>query len=79
MTHQHHDKADAAGGCHRMSANDLADLGLDQLAYIRPAIVDGEAVFSIHSASGERLGIATGRETAQAAVRQHEMEPFSVH
>lgn len=58
---------------------DLARLGLNEIAYIRPAIVNDEQVWAIFSASGDPIGAAQSFDQAWGAVRQHDMEPARVH
>lgn len=58
---------------------DLARLGLNQIAYIREAVVNDEDVWAIFSASGDPIGAAQTFEQAWGAVRQHDMEPSRVH
>ena len=49
-------------------------------AYIREVLVDGAAVYGIHTPDGRLLGVAPDREIAfAAAARQHQLEPLSVH
>ncbi len=62
-----------------MTAADLASWGVQDVAYIKAALNDGGPVWSIHSADGTQLGIAPDRDVAFAAVRQHDLEPLSVH
>jgi hypothetical protein len=62
-----------------LSPKDFAAFGLDLLAYIKPITVDGAPGFAIHAADGTPLTVVSGRETAVATVRRHEMEPVSVH
>jgi hypothetical protein len=62
-----------------MSAQDLALLGLQELAYLRAATVDGTPGFAIFAADGTRLAFAPTRAQAVAAVREHDLEPVSVH
>ncbi|HET6183568.1 MAG TPA: DUF1150 family protein [Acetobacteraceae bacterium] len=62
-----------------LTVDQLAQLGLQQLAYIRPIIVNGEKGFAIHAADGTPMAIAGDRDVAVAAVLQHEMVPASVH
>jgi len=49
------------------------------VAYVRPAVVEGQKVYAIHSADGSEIGMMAGRDVAFAAVKQHDMEPVSVH
>ncbi len=63
----------------QISPQDFAMIGMQQLAYIRPAVINGVAAFSIHAADGTQIGIAPTRDVAFAAVKQHELEPVSLH
>ncbi len=63
----------------KFSPNQFAALGVDRLAYVRPAVVDGRMVYTIHNADGNEIGIMAERDIAFAAVKQHDMEPVSVH
>ncbi len=62
-----------------MSETELAILGLRDLAYVKPVVVDGEHAYSIHAADGTTIGVSDDRDLAFAAVRQHDLEPLSVH
>ncbi|WP_439576841.1 DUF1150 family protein [Elioraea sp.] len=57
----------------------LAELGLGGLAYVRPVVVDGQSAFAIFGADGAQIGLAPDRALADAAIVQHEMVPVSVH
>jgi hypothetical protein len=64
----------------QMSQGDLAVLGLQGVAYVRPFVTpDGAAVFAIHAADGTRLAVVASEAHALAALREHELEPVSVH
>jgi len=63
----------------KFSPDQFAALGVDRLAYVRPAVVDGRTVYAIHHADGNELGMMAERDIAFAAVKQHDMEPVSVH
>jgi hypothetical protein len=58
---------------------DFARLGLNQIAYIRPAIVNNAPGWSIHAATGDTLGAAATFEQAWGAVMQNNMAPVRVH
>jgi hypothetical protein len=62
-----------------LSVRDFAQLGADEVAYLRPVILNGAAAFSIHAADGTPIGAAPSAQLAAAAIRQHEMEPLLVH
>jgi hypothetical protein len=62
-----------------ISTEQLAQLGMQQIAYVKPVVVDGTAAFAIHAADGTPMAIAAGRDVAVAAIMQHEMVPAQVH
>ncbi len=62
-----------------LSAEDFALVGMQQLAYIRPTLVNGVTMMAIHAADGTQIGMAPTRDIAFAAVKQHELEPVSLH
>jgi hypothetical protein len=63
----------------RISAEQLAELGVSQIAYVKPAQIDGKPGFAIHAANGTPMALAVDREVAIAAILQHEMVPALVH
>jgi hypothetical protein len=62
-----------------ISTEQLAQLGMQQIAYVKPVVVDGTAAFAIHAADGTPMAIAGGLDVAVAAIMQHEMVPAQVH
>ncbi|MGE3622810.1 MAG: DUF1150 family protein [Bdellovibrionales bacterium] len=62
-----------------LSNNDFGNLGLEDTAYIKCVVVDGQKLHAIHAADGTPLTVVAERDTAFATVRQHEMQPASVH
>ncbi len=58
-----------------MSPADFAAWGMPELAFVKRA---GEH-WSIHAADGTQMGLAPDRDLAFAAIRQHDLEPMSVH
>lgn len=62
-----------------ISEAQLAQLGMMQVAYVRPVTVDGKAGFAIHAADGTPMAVAGDRDTAIAAILQHDMLPTMVH
>ncbi len=58
----------------------LAQLGVSQLAYIKPIPVqEGGFAFAIHAADGTPMALAGDCELAAAAIRQHDMVAALVH
>lgn len=64
---------------HQLSSRDLGSLGLEDTAYIKSVTVDGQKLHAIHAADGTPLTVVAERDIAFATVRQHEMQPKSVH
>jgi hypothetical protein len=63
----------------QMTAGDLAMFGMQDIAYVKPVVVDGTAGFAIHAADGTQMALIPNRDLAFAVVRQNELEPVSVH
>jgi hypothetical protein len=62
----------------QITPQDFAAMGMQQVAYVRPAVVNGIVAFTIHAADGTQIGMAPNRDVAFAAVIQHELEPVSL-
>jgi hypothetical protein len=62
-----------------ISTAQLAQLGMQQIAYVKPVVLNGEQGFAIHAADGTPMALADNRELAVAAIVQHEMIPAQVH
>ncbi len=62
-----------------LSAEQLAQLGLQQIAYVKPVVANGSQCFAIHAADGTPMALADSRDVAVAAIMQHEMVPAQVH
>ena len=62
-----------------MSSRELVLFGMQDLAYIKAVIVNGVTAFAVHAADGTQVTVLPDREIALATVRQHDLEPLSVH
>jgi len=62
-----------------ISTEQLAQLGMQQIAYVKPVVVNGTSCFAIHAADGTPMAVAGGLDVAMAAIAQHEMVPAQVH
>lgn len=58
---------------------DLARLGLRDVAYVRPLMLDGRSVFSVHSADGREIGIAATMREAVETAHSFDLVPIPVH
>jgi hypothetical protein len=63
----------------QMSAHELALFGMQDLAYIKAVVVDGSSGYAVHAADGTQIALLSNREVAFVTVRQHDLEPVSVH
>jgi hypothetical protein len=63
----------------KIDSRDLGNLGIEEMAYIKSVIVDGEKLHAIHAADGTPLTVVSDRKLAFATVSQHDMQPMSVH
>lgn len=62
-----------------ISPQDLMQLGLQEVAYVKPVLIEGRSAVTVHAADGTQIAVMESREQAFAAVRQHDLEPLSVH
>jgi hypothetical protein len=57
----------------------FAHLGVADVAYVKRVVNNGHVAYAVHAADGTPIATLRDRETALAAVRQHGLEPLSVH
>jgi hypothetical protein len=62
-----------------LSQQQLMQLGVSQIAYVKRVDTDAGVAFAIHAADGTPMAIAADQDVALAAIRQHEMLPALVH
>ncbi|NQV82847.1 MAG: DUF1150 family protein [Rhodospirillales bacterium] len=62
-----------------MSVQDFIDLGLTEVAYVKPVEMDGRTAYAVFAANGQQLGVMESRNTALAALFQNDLEPISLH
>jgi len=62
-----------------LSVEDLARLGVSQIAYVKPVMMNGSPAFAIHAADGTPMAVTGNRDVAISAIIQHEMLPTMVH
>lgn len=70
---------DTVHSARRMSPADFASWGMPEVAFVKRVLVNDEVGWSIHAADGTHMGLAPSRDLAFAAIKQHELEPVSVH
>lgn len=63
----------------RMTAREFYTLGVQDIAYVKSVTENGVTAWGVFAADGTRLGLMESRELAFAALKQHDLEPVSVH
>ncbi|MDR3521506.1 MAG: DUF1150 family protein [Acidocella sp.] len=64
---------------HHISVAELATLGMEEIAFVKPVMTEKGPAFAIHAADGTPMAIASDAMLAQAAIIQHDMMPSLVH
>ena len=62
-----------------LSPKQFSNLGVSQLAYVKPVFLNGARAFAIHGADGTPMAVAGDEAVALAAIEQHEMVATRVH
>ena len=62
-----------------ISRQQLASLGLNDVAYVKDVEVDGGTAFAVFAADGQQLGVMPDRDTAIAAARENGLAPVTIH
>jgi len=63
----------------QMSARELALLGMHDVAYVKRSAAADSPGYTVHAADGSQIAVFADRELAFATLRQHDLEPLSVH
>jgi hypothetical protein len=58
---------------------ELARLGADDIAYVRPVHIDNKVQFMLMAGDGRELGVAPNYQTAIMAALENDFEPVSLH
>jgi hypothetical protein len=54
-------------------------ISLQEMAYIRRVVINDAPAFEVRAADGTPMAVMPDLQVARAAVRQHDLEPLSVH
>ena len=63
----------------QISPQDVARLGLTDVAYSRSEGGDDVVAFAIHSADGTEVAVLPAYDTAIATILQNDLEPVGLH
>ena len=62
-----------------LSKQDFQNLGLAQVAYVRPIMFENKTAYAIHAADGSRLLVADTPNNAAIIIEQNDLEVTTVH
>jgi hypothetical protein len=62
-----------------ISPEGLFQLGLPDIAYIRPINSGHRTVFALHTANGARISVLETRDAVEAAARENDLSLVSLH
>jgi hypothetical protein len=62
-----------------LSLRDFALYGRSEMAYVKREESDGVSCYAVHAADGTFIWRFADRAMALAALRQHDLEPLSLH
>jgi hypothetical protein len=66
---------DISSSLKNLTQHDWLTFGLNAIAYLRPAVVNGQSIYAIHAADGSQLALVANRNVGLAAMYEHELEP----
>jgi hypothetical protein len=64
---------------HHISTDQLAQLGLRRIAYVKVVVINGTTCFAIHAADGSPMALTDDLDIAVTAIVEHDMIPVRVH
>jgi len=62
-----------------ITPKEFAVLGMNDVAYVKRLVSNDEVAYAIHSADGAQVAVLADRDVAIATIRQHDLEPLSLH
>jgi hypothetical protein len=70
---------DAQAYLRTLSDSDFMALGVRQIAYVKPMLVDDRMAFVVHAADGTPLSVHEEAKDALSTARIHELYPVTLH
>ena len=62
-----------------LSDNDFMALGVRQIAYVKPIILEDSVAFVVHAADGTPLSVHEDASNAVQTARSNELHPVTLH
>jgi hypothetical protein len=63
----------------QMTQNDLRDLGLEEVGYVRQYTVKGKPAWVLHAADGTALAVQDTPVSLRLSAQHHELDIVSLH
>ena len=63
----------------QITPKEFALLGMNDIAYVKRLVVNDEVSYAIYTADGTQIAVLADRDVAVATLRQHDLEPLSLH
>ena len=60
-------------------AQDFAQLGIEKMAYVKRIVSRGASAYAIYAADGTEIVQVEARAAALELLREHDLEPASIH
>jgi hypothetical protein len=60
-------------------AQDFAQFGIERLAYVKRVVSKGVCAYAIYAADGTEIVTVEARAAALKILREHDLEPASIH
>lgn len=76
MTYDVHAQKEFAMG---MTQNDLRELGLEEVGYVRQYTVKGKLAWVLHAADGTALAVQDTPVSLRLSAQQHELDILPLH
>ncbi len=58
---------------------EFAVLGIEAIAYVKHVVINDAPAFAVCAADGTQIAVVSDYQVALATIRQHDLEPLSVH
>lgn len=62
-----------------MTQNDLRELGMEEVGYVRKYSVKGKPAWVLHAADGTALAVQENMPALQTSLQHHDLDIVSVH
>lgn len=80
MTQRHETASPDIFKLHKdVSNKDFLTFGIEDIAYVRPVMIEDRKAFAIHAADGTPLSVVESEDSALATIHDNDMDPVRLH